>query len=87
MRHENFSSSVAKLAKKIPRIHDIIEGAIWSISRNPDGEGVKNPVVGVWQATVITGSDENSPRVLIFYVFNRRLVKFLTVTPDTAALN
>lgn len=86
-RHERFTQSVSQLATQIPRIHDIVEGAIWSIARDPQREGVKNPVVGVWQATVVVGPNHDSPRLLIFYVFNRRLVRFLTVTLDASRQN
>lgn len=87
LRHKKFAHSVARLAKVIPRVDEMIEGAIWSISRDPEREGVRNPTVGVWQATIIAGGNPDSPRVLIFYAFNRRLVRFLTVALDTTPLN
>ena len=87
IRHEQFAASVSRLAKKIPRIREMVEGAIWSIARDPAREGVKNPVIGVWQATIIAGGDSDSPRVLLFYTFNRRLVKFLTAILDASQSN
>lgn len=68
-------------------MREIIDGAIWSITRNPEKEGVKNPLIGVWQATLVAGDRHDAPRVIIFYVFNRRYVKFLTVMLDTSRLN
>lgn len=65
----------------------MIEGAVWSIARDPEREGVKNQAVGVWQATIIAGGDTDSPRVLLFYTFNRRLVKFLTAMLDESRSN
>jgi hypothetical protein len=85
-RHEKFPQSVARLSRKIPRIAEIVEGAIWAIARNPEF-GVKNAIVGVWQATLHVSDDHDSPRVLLFYVFNRRHVRFLTVTLDASASN
>jgi hypothetical protein len=87
VRHDKFAPSVSRLAKRIPRIREIVEGAIWSITRDPENTGVKNPLVGVWQATVIAGDDRDAPRVMIYYVFNRRYVKFLTATLDTSRSN
>lgn len=65
----------------------MIEGAVWSIARDPEREGVKNQAVGVGQATIIAGGDTDSPRVLLFYTFNRRLVKFLTAMLDESRSN
>jgi len=86
-RHEKFAASVARLVKKIPRINEMVEAAIWSIARDPEGDGVRNALVGVWQATIITGDSPHSPRVILFYTFSRRLVHFLTVKLDTSKSN
>ena len=69
-RHPNFDRHVQTLSDQVPRIEEGIAGALWSLARNPDGEGVYLQEYGVWQARLVI---LHSPAdVLIFYTFNPR---------------
>ncbi|MEX2139769.1 MAG: hypothetical protein WD894_10945 [Pirellulales bacterium] len=77
LRHPQFEIRVAELEVDYPRAREVIEGAIWSIARFPDQDGIRLSKYDVWQAHLLGG--DLLPPVHIYYTFNRRFVSLLTI--------
>jgi hypothetical protein len=75
VRHPKFSEAVERLSKKVQNAHQIIDGAIWEIQRDPTAIGVHIREIDVWQARLVI------PPILLLYCFNRRYVTMLAIIP------
>jgi hypothetical protein len=74
LRHPQFDKAVEKLSAKFPGIKEVIDGAIWSLCREPeDGKFIQR--LGVWQARLIP---PEAPPILLFYAVNKRFLTMLT---------
>jgi hypothetical protein len=80
-RHKKFDLCVERLHGMFPdlRAVELVKGAIWSITRTPEQDGVEIADIGIWQARLIPSSPP-PPELLLFYSFNDTLVHFLTIT-------
>lgn len=76
IRHPKFAAQIIELERRYPRLREIVDGAIWEISKDPEGCGVYIPEIDVWQARL------DPPPILLFYSIQRRFVYMLTVCPS-----
>lgn len=82
LRHPKFDDAVARLQAKCPRITDVVDGALWSIGRNPETDGVWISELEVWQARLIYPPDV---ALLLYYTIKPRFVHALTICDPSSA--
>jgi hypothetical protein len=75
VRLDQFNQQTDKLARVYARASEIIDGAVWEISKNPEGLGTYDSEIDVWVARL------EFPKVLLLYSINRRYICMLTIKP------
>ena len=74
VRHRQFIEQVDMLAIRFSRVHEVIDGAVWEISKDPETNGVYVAELDVWAAKL-----DMPPQVILVYSFNRRFVHLMTI--------
>ncbi len=78
VHHPKYDKLVEELSTKYPRLPEILVGAEWSIVRSPESDGIRATENEIWRARI---SGPGLPEHWIYYNFDAREVRFLTVTP------
>ncbi len=77
-KHARYKAAVDKLSNKLPRAQEVFRGAEWVLARSPE-EGIYISDIDVFRALLIC--PEPMPSVHIYYAFNDRQIRLLTVVP------
>lgn len=73
VRHPKFSATIDKLELRHDRIREVIDGAIWEISKDPEGLGRRIEELDMWQVRL------EYPQLLLTYSINRRFIFMLVI--------
>ena len=77
-KHVRYKEAVEKLANKFERAREVLSGAEWVLARSPE-EGIYISSIDVFRALLIC--PDPMPNVHIYYAFDDRQIRLLTVTP------
>lgn len=74
VRDKRYSDALATILKGHPRAEEVINGAEWSIARDPERDGVR---IGdnVWQSRL--AKSPAMPAALLYYSFTPRILFML----------
>jgi len=78
-KHARYKEAVAALVREFPRAADVFRGAEWAIARAPEESGIHIPSIDVFRSFLIC--PEPIPSVHIYYTFDARQLRLLTIVP------